>query len=60
MSVRNMNKLLELVKAFECECEKHEQVVGGVFLCTYAKIKTPLEVLPFGDKKQFECNLYKD
>jgi hypothetical protein len=45
-----MNKLLELVKAFfECECEKHEQVVGGVFfLCTYAKIKIPLEVLPFG------------
>ncbi len=59
MSVRNMNKLLELVKAFECECENHE-VVWGVFLCTYAKIKTPLEVLPFGDKKQIECNSYKD
>jgi hypothetical protein len=55
-----MNKLLELVKAFECECEKHKQVVGGVFLCTYAKIKTPLEFLPFGDKKQIECNSYKD
>jgi hypothetical protein len=32
-----MNKLLELVKAFECECEKHEQVVGGVFFVHVCK-----------------------